>query len=71
MVCIADVKYILHRDRVIAELPDYQSFGRQSQVEEPIVSVNTNFTSVMSKLDSPTSNTSSTTATPIVSANSL
>ena len=54
---ISDVKYILPYERTIFKLPDYQSFGRQSNLRinaqhipnfkwEPAVRVNTNFSAV-------------------------
>ena len=69
-------KYILPADRVIAKLPDYQSFGRQSKLglhpqyipnwkSEPTVTLNTNLTSVTLKLDSTMVITAGSITTPI------
>ena len=54
IVHISDIKYVLPADMVISNLPDYQSFGRQSKLMidprdisnlkwEPTVTKNTNF----------------------------
>ena len=54
IVHISNVKYVLHVDRVISKLPNYQSFGRQSKLMidpkdipnlkwEPTVTVNSCF----------------------------
>ena len=63
---IFDVKYVLPANRVISKLPDYESFSRQSKLRidpkdisnlkwEPMITTNTNFLTVSSKLDSITS----------------
>ena len=66
IVHISDVKYVLLADSIISKLPNYLSFSRQSKLRidpkdipilkwEPTVTVNANFLTVSSKLDSATS----------------
>ena len=66
MVHISDVKRVPPADWVISKLPDYLSFGRQSKLRidpkdipnlkwEPTVTINTNISTVSSKLNSTTS----------------
>ena len=63
VVHITDVKYILPVDMATVKLPDYPLFGRQSQSRQdckcipnikwnPTTTINVNFTSVTSKLNS-------------------
>ena len=77
VVHISDVKYMLPADSHI-KLPDYQSFSQQSKLRidpknipnlkwEPNVTINTNFATASSKLDSVTSVMNSLHSNPIVS----